>query len=156
AVYRYVLRPVGLGLVWLVVAVYRYVLRPVGLGLAWLAVALYRYVLTPVGQVLVWAWHVAGRIVGALWRGLKWVGWVLVGWPASQVYRHVLTPVGHAVREVWRTGRAAVREARATVRRALFGAPPVEPSRSRARTLGSTTAADAAPADEISLPRRQG
>ncbi len=116
----------------------------------------YRYVLTPVGQVLVWAWGVAGRIVAALWRGLKWISWVLVGWPASRVYRHVLTPVGHAVREVWRTGRAAVREARATVRRALFGTPPVEPARSRARTLGSTTAADAAPADEISLPRRQG
>ncbi len=154
ALYRYLLRPVGHGLVWLAVALYRYLLRPVGLGLVWLAVALYRYVLTPVGQVLVWAWHVAGRIVGALWRGLKRVGWVLVGWPASRVYRHVLTPAGHAVREVWRTGRAAVREARATVRHALFGTPPVEPSRSRARTLGSTTAADAAPADEISLPRR--
>ncbi|MEV7443457.1 hypothetical protein AB0O22_20370 [Streptomyces sp. NPDC091204] len=156
AVYRYLLRPVGLGLAWLVVAVYRYLLRPVGLGLAWLAVALYRYVLTPLGQVLLWAWHVAGRIAAALWRGLKWVGWVLVGWPASRVYRHVLTPAGHAVREVWRTGRAAVREARAAVRTALFGTPPVEPARSRARTLGSTTAAGNTPAPEISLHERQG
>ncbi|MGW7457948.1 hypothetical protein [Streptomyces sp. NPDC054797] len=155
-VYRYLLRPVGLGLVWLAAAVYRYLLRPVGLGVAWLAVALYRYVLTPAGQVLLWAWHVAGRITAALWCGLKWVGWVLVGWPASRIHRHVLTPAGHALREVWRSGRAAVREARATVRRALLGTPPVEPARSRARTLGSTTAADAAPADEISRPRRQG
>ncbi|WP_063831239.1 hypothetical protein [Streptomyces sp. NRRL F-2664] len=156
AVYRYLLRPVGLGVAWLVVGVYRYLLRPVGLGLARLASALYRYVLSPLWQVLVQAWHLAGRITAALWRGLRWVGRVLIGWPASRVYRHVLTPAGHAVREVWRTARAAVREARATVRRALFGTPPWEPARSRARTLGSTTAADAAPADEISLPRRRG
>ncbi|MEV7557922.1 hypothetical protein [Streptomyces sp. NPDC089795] len=156
AAYRYVLTPVGHGLAWLAVAAYRYLLRPLVLGLVWLAVTLYRYVLTPLGRVLRRAWHVSGRIVAALWRGFKWVGWILLGWPASRVYRYVLTPAGHAVREVWRTGRAAVREARAAVRQALFGTPPREPARSRARTLGSTTAADAAPADEISLPRRQG
>ncbi|MFC9295809.1 hypothetical protein ACFTWH_29080 [Streptomyces sp. NPDC057011] len=156
ALFRYVLRPVGLGLVWLAVALFRYVLRPVGLGVAWVAAGVYRYVLTPVGQVLRWAWHVAGLILGVLWRGAKWVGWAVVGWPASRVHRYVLTPAGHLLREVWRTARSAMREARASVRQALFGAPPREPARSRARTLGSTTAADAAPADEISLPQRQG
>ncbi|MFD9723887.1 hypothetical protein [Streptomyces sp. NPDC059072] len=156
ALFRYGLRPVGLGVAWLVVALWRYGLRPVGIAVGWVADVLYRYVLTPLGQVLAWAWHVAGTIAGALWRGLKWAGWVLVGWPASWAYRHVLTPVGHTAREVWRTGREAVREARAAVRQALFGTPPREPARSRARTLGSTTAADAAPAAEISLSKRQG
>ncbi|WP_329195173.1 MULTISPECIES: hypothetical protein [unclassified Streptomyces] len=143
--WQYVLVPVGRALVWLAVTAYRYLLLP-----------LYRYVLTPVGQALAWAWHVAGRITGALWRAAKWVGWVLVGWPLSQVYRYVLTPAWHLLRAVWRTVRDTVREARAEVRRALFGTPPREPARSRARTLGSTTAADAAPADEISLRQRQG
>ncbi|MFJ4780675.1 hypothetical protein [Streptomyces sp. NPDC088762] len=145
ATWRYVLVPVGRALVWLAAAAHRYVLRP-----------LYRYVLTPLGQVLGWAWRVAGVITGALWRGAKAVGWVLVGWPLSQVYRYVLTPAGHLLRAVWRTARETVREVRAEVRRVLFGTPPREPARSRARTLGSTTAADAAPADEISLRQRQG
>ncbi|MFD9412308.1 hypothetical protein ACFWBN_35620 [Streptomyces sp. NPDC059989] len=143
--WRYVLVPVGRALVWLAEAAYRYLLLP-----------LHRYVLTPLGRAVAWAWHVAGVITGALWRGFKWVGWVLVGWPLSQVYRYVLTPVGHLVRAVWRTVRDTVREVRAEVSRALFGTPPREPVRSRARTLGSTTAADAAPAAEISLRERQG
>lgn len=119
--WRYVLVPVGQGLVWLGSAFYRYLLRPVGLAIAWLVRGLYRYVLTPVGQVIAWAWHVAGRIVSAVWRGFKWVGWILVGWPVSGVYRYVLTPVGHLVREAWRTVRAVVREVLGEVRRALFG-----------------------------------
>ncbi|MET9318960.1 hypothetical protein ABZX75_02005 [Streptomyces sp. NPDC003038] len=154
--WRHVLVPVGRGFAWAAAAVYRYLLRPVGLGIAWLAGGLYRFVLTPVGKVIAWAWQVAGRITGALWRGFKWVGWILVGWPASRVYRHVLAPAGRLAREVWRTVRSTVREVRADVRRALFGTPPVEPARSRARTLGSTTAADAAPAAEISLSERRG
>ncbi|MEU6314231.1 hypothetical protein [Streptomyces sp. NPDC047014] len=149
AAYRHLLTPVGHALAWLVIRCYRYLLRPVGVGL-------YRYVLTPAGRLLAWAWHVAGLLLGLLWRGGKWVGWVLVGWPAAQVYRYLLTPLGHAAREVWRTARGAVREARAAVRRALFGTPPVEPGRSRARTLGSTTAAGNTPAPEISLRDRQG
>ncbi|MFE2477880.1 hypothetical protein [Streptomyces sp. NPDC059389] len=151
AVFRYLLRPVGLGLAWLVVALYRYLLRPVGLGIAWLAAALYRYLLAPLGQVLVWAWHVAGRIASALWRGIRLVGRVLVGRPAAQVYRYVLTPVGHVVRDVWRTVRTTAREVRAEVRKALFGGDGREPARSRARTLGSTTAASNPPAPERSL-----
>ncbi|MFD5511772.1 hypothetical protein ACFWIB_28945 [Streptomyces sp. NPDC127051] len=151
---RYLLAPLGHGLAWLAAAAYRNLLRPVGLGLVWLAVALYRYVLAPLGQVLLWAWHVAGRVAGALWRGLKWVGWVLVGWPAAQVYRHVLTPVGHVVRDAWRSIRTTVREVRAEVRRALFGGPGREPARSQARTLGSTTAERNTPAPERSLHKQ--
>ncbi|MFE2876182.1 hypothetical protein ACFXG6_09750 [Streptomyces roseus] len=146
--YRYVLTPAGQAVAWTGAVLYRYLLRPVGLGV-------YRYLLAPLGQVLVWAWHVAGRIVRAVWRGVRLVGWVLVGWPAAQVYRHVLTPVGHVVRDVWRTVRDTVREVRAEVRRALFGGPGREPARSRARTLGSTTAVGDAPsAPEISWRKR--
>ncbi|MEU8432240.1 hypothetical protein AB0F18_04910 [Streptomyces sp. NPDC029216] len=215
AVYRYVLRPLGLGAAWVVLGFGRYVLAPVGAGLGWLlrdVVApplawLYRRVLTPLGhgvrwlvrgacllvfvwpwvglwryavlplgrgagwvlvhvvapplvllvrQVLVPAWHLAGRITKALGRGLRWLWRGCVARPLAWVHRQVATPVGHALRQVWRTSRAAVREARAEVRRVLFGRPAGEPARSRARTLGSTTAADAAPATEISLPHRQG
>ncbi|WP_285545885.1 hypothetical protein [Streptomyces lavendulae] len=158
--WRYLLVPGGRGLAW----VGRHVLVPAGNGLAWVGryvllpplSLLYRYVLLPLGELLVGAWHIAGRILRALGRGLRrlWRGWVAR--PAAWVYRQVATPVGHAVREVWRTARAAVREARAEVRRLLFGGPPGEPARSRARTLGSTTAADAAPAPEISPRKRRG
>ncbi|MFE2552542.1 hypothetical protein ACFXGI_28910 [Streptomyces sp. NPDC059355] len=116
-----------------------------------MAVPVYRHVLVPLGQVLVWAWHVAGRIVRALWRGVRLAVRVLVGWPAAQVYRHVLTPFGHVVREVWRSVRTTVREVRAEVRKALFGSPGREPVRSQARTLGSTTAVSNPPAPEHSL-----
>lgn len=215
AVYRYVLRPLGLGAAWVVLGFVRYVLAPVGTGLGWVLRDLvapplawtYRRVLTPLGHgvrwlvrgacllVFVWpwvglwrygavplgrgagwvlvhvvvppavflgrhvlvpAWHLAGRITAALARGLRWLWRGCVARPAAWVHRQVATPVGHALRQVWRTSRAAVREARAEVRRALFGGPAREPARSRARTLGSTTAADAAPAAEISLPQRRG
>ncbi|WP_405980707.1 hypothetical protein [Streptomyces sp. NBC_00158] len=174
--YRAVLTPVGHGLRWLVrglclvvfvwpwVGLWRYLLVPAGRGLAWAGryvllpplSLLYRYVLLPLGELLVSAWHVAGRITRFLGRGLRrlWRAWVAR--PAAWVYRQVATPVGHTVREVWRTARAAVREARAEVRRMLFGGPAGEPARSRARTLGSTTAADAAPAPETSPRRRRG
>ncbi len=143
--WRYVLAPAGRALIWLAEAIHRYLLLP-----------LHRYVLTPLGKALARAWHVAGLITGALWRAVKWSGRVLIGWPAAQVYRYVLTPAGHLVRAVWRPVRDTVREVRAEVRRALFGTPPVEPTRSRARTLGSTTAAGNTPAPEISLHERQG
>ncbi|MBT2482043.1 hypothetical protein [Streptomyces sp. ISL-94] len=160
----YVLRPLGRAIAWLATLTWRHVVVPVGQAIAWAAMTvhrhlllpLYRYVLTPLGRALAWAWHVAGVITGALWRAFKWAGWVVVGWPLAQVYRYVLTPAGHLLRAVWRTVRDTAREIRAEVARALFGTPPREPARSRARTLGSTTAADAAPADEISLHQRQG
>ncbi|MBW5480664.1 hypothetical protein [Streptomyces bambusae] len=128
-VYRGLLRPVGLAVGWIARMLGRYVLRP-----------LYDYVLAPLGQLLAWAWGVAGRILAWFGRGLRWVAWVVLGLPAVWIYRHVLTPVGHAVRAVWRTVTEPVRQAWSEVRRALFGAPPQEPARSRARTLGSTTA----------------
>ncbi|MFK0219915.1 hypothetical protein ACIQWN_17185 [Streptomyces vinaceus] len=147
-VHRYVLTPAGQALAWTGAAFYRYLLRPLGLGV-------YRYLLAPIGQALVWAWHVAGRIVRAVWRGVRLVGWVLIGLPAAQLYRYVLTPVGHVVRDVWRTVRNTVREVRAEVRKALFGGPAREPARSRARTLGSTTAVGETPsAPEISWRKR--
>ncbi|WP_326590774.1 hypothetical protein [Streptomyces sp. NBC_01294] len=162
--YAYLLRPLGLAFARLVRLTWCYLLVPVGRGLVWLALAvhrylllpLHRYVLVPLGRALAWAWYVAGLITGGLWWGCKWVGRVLVGWPAALVYRYVLTPAGHLVRAVWRPVRDTVREVRAEVRRALFGTPPVEPARSRARTLGSTTAAGNTPAPEISLRERQG
>lgn len=173
--YAYVLAPGGRAIAWVVprvlkavfvwpwAALWRYVLAPVGRGL-------YAYLLAPLGRVLVGAWHLAGRVSRALGRGLVWLWRGLVVGPAAWAYRHVATPVGNAVRRaahrahrrvlapaghtaraVWRTSRLAVREARADVRRALFGGPPGEPARSRARTLGSNTAAGDAPAPEISL-----
>lgn len=140
--WRYVVVPVS-------GAAYRYLLAPLGRG----ALA---YLLVPLGRLLVAAWHLAGRISRALGRGLVRLWRGCVARPCAWAYRQVATPAGHIVREVWRTARAAVREARAEVRRALFGAPPREPVRSRARTLGSTTAVGSAPAPEISLHERQG
>lgn len=167
ALWRYAVRPGAVG-------AYRYLLAPAGR-------ALYAYVLAPLGRLLVSAWHLAGRVSRALGRGLVWLWrWLVVrpaGWlrrhvltPAANAvraaraatgraaraaHRHVLAPAGQVVREVWRTSRLAVREARADVRRALFGEPAGEPPRSRARTLGSNTAAGDTPAPEISL-REQG
>ena len=147
--WRYVVVPVG-GVVW------AYGLVPVARAVGWVAYGVYRYVLTPLGHLLLGAWQLAGRVGRAIGRGLLLLWRGLVARPAAWAYRQVATPVGHAVREVWRTARAAVRGTRASVRQALFGTPPREPARSRARSLGSTTAADAAPADEISLPLRRG
>ncbi|MFE2149405.1 hypothetical protein ACFXAO_05170 [Streptomyces lavendulae] len=140
--WRYAVVPVG-------GAAYRYLLAPAGRGA-------YAYLLAPLGRLLVAAWHLAGRISRALGRGLVRLWRGCVARPCAWAYRQVATPAGHLVREIWRTARAAVREARAEVRRALFGAPPREPVRSRARTLGSTTAVGSAPAPEISLHERQG
>ncbi|WP_143196820.1 hypothetical protein [Streptomyces sp. CB00455] len=142
ALWRYVVLPVAAG-------AYGFVLLPLALGL-------YRHVLTPLGHFLAAAWHLAGRVSRALGRGLLRLWRGLVVRPAAWVRRQVLVPAGHAVREVWRTARLAVREARASVRQALFGTPPGEPARSRTRTLGSTTGAGTSPAPEISLHQRQG
>ncbi|MEU9302077.1 hypothetical protein [Streptomyces sp. NPDC048269] len=149
ALWRYVAVPAAVG-------TYRYLLTPLGHGVAWAARGLYRYVLTPLGHFVAAAWHLAGRVSRALGRGLLRLWRGLVARPAAWVRRHVLTPAGHLVREVWRSSRLAVREARASVRQALFGPPSREPARSRARTLGRTTAAGNTPAPEISLHERQG
>ncbi|MGY0486579.1 hypothetical protein [Streptomyces sp. WG-D5] len=138
--YAHVLAPVGR-------ALWAYVLAPLGRGLAWLGrvlvvvplLAVWRWVLVPVGHVLavvgreVWdallvAWRVAGYVSRAVGRVLRW----LIVDPLRWVYRTVLTPVGHVVRDyvlrpVGRAAasvRAAARQARADVRRLLFGPPP--------------------------------
>ncbi|MEU0722602.1 hypothetical protein [Streptomyces sp. NPDC006140] len=142
------------------------------------ALALWRWVLTPVGRVLAvvgreildalgHAWRIAGHISLAVGRFLGTLfRWIFVE-PVRWVYRSVLTPVGHVVRDtvlrpaaeaarsVGRANRQAlaaaretVRQARADVRRMLFGEPrrpqPLdrrEPSGREARTLGSSTTA---------------
>ncbi|WP_107070976.1 hypothetical protein [Streptomyces cyaneogriseus] len=140
--------------------------------------ALWRWVLAPVGRVLavvgaeVWAalghaWRVAGHISLAVGRALGRLLRLVLVEPVRWVYRTVLTPVGHAVRDtVLRpaaeaargagravrqalgSARAAARQARADVRRMLFGervpARDVdrrEPSGTEGRTLGSSTTA---------------
>ncbi|MFG3072572.1 hypothetical protein ACGF0I_01975, partial [Streptomyces sp. NPDC048225] len=142
-----------------VLAVWRWVLVPLGRALA--------VVGREVADALGHAWRIAGYVSRAVGRFLgTLLRWTVVE-PVRWVYRSVLTPVGHAVRdgvlrplaEAGRSaGRAArqalasarlsVRQARADVRRMLFGEPvrgqPVdrrEPSGAETRTLGSSTTA---------------
>ncbi|WP_426569524.1 hypothetical protein [Streptomyces canus] len=142
------------------------------------ALTLWRWVLAPTGRFLalvgreVWdalghAWRIAGRISLAVGRFLGTLfRWIFVE-PVRWVYRTVLTPVGHVVRDtvlrpaaeaaraVGRAGRQALtaaresaRQARADLRRMLFGEPREreavarrEPSARETRTLGSSTTA---------------
>jgi hypothetical protein len=142
------------------------------------ALALWRWVLVPVGRVLVvvareagdalgHAWRVASRVSLAVGRALgTLVRWIFVE-PVRWFWRTVLTPVGHVVRDVLlrpaaavargvgRVARAAlagaresVRQARADLRRMLFGEPERveltarrEPPGRETRTLGSSTTA---------------
>jgi hypothetical protein len=142
------------------------------------AVALWCRVLAPVGRVLAvvareagdalgHAWRIAGRISRVVGRALGTLfRWIFVE-PLRRVYRTVLTPVGHlvrdavlrpaaegarvagrAVREALAGARQTVRQARADVRRMLFGEPrrPAavdrrEPHGPATRTLGSSTTA---------------
>jgi len=142
------------------------------------AMALWQWVLAPVGRVLGvvarevgdalgHAWRIAGWVSLAVWRFLVGVfRWVFVE-PVRWVYTTVLTPVGHAVRDavlrpaaeaarsvgrvtrqVLASARETVRETRADLRRALFGAPREreavarrEPGGGDGRTLGRSTTA---------------
>ncbi|GGU33841.1 hypothetical protein [Streptomyces daghestanicus] len=168
-------RTVVAGIAWAVSWVVRVLL-------VWPALALWRWVLAPVGRVLAvvgreagdalgHAWRIAGRISLAVGRFLgTLLRWIFVE-PVRWVYRTVLTPVGHvvrdavlrpaaaaargtgrAVRQAFASARESVRQVRADVRRALFGAPPParpvrrpvdrrEPSGAEARTLGRSTTA---------------
>lgn len=113
------------------------------------ALAVWRWVLAPVGRVLAvvgrevvdalgHAWRIAGHLSLAVGRFLGTLLRWTVAEPARWAYRSVLTPVGHAVRdtvlrplaEVGRgvrralaSARLSVRQARADVRRMLFGEP---------------------------------
>jgi hypothetical protein len=147
-------RGVGAGLAWLwryavvvpAVFVYRWVLTPLGRAVAVVA----RETADAVAQ----AWRVAGRISRAFFRLVGTVLRFLVADPAVWVWRSVVRPFGHAVRDhVWRpvaqalreAGRSAraafavarnsVRETRAELRRALFGAPS-QPERQPLRGEG--------------------
>ncbi|MER6067255.1 hypothetical protein ABT187_00025 [Streptomyces sp. NPDC001817] len=140
-------------------ALWRWVLAPVG---RFLAVVAYE-----VGDALGHAWRIAGRISRAVGRALATLfRWIFVE-PLRRVYRTVLTPVGHlvrdavlrpaaegarvvgrAVREALAGARDTVRQARADLRRMLFGDPgqpaPVdrrELQRPATRSLGSSTTA---------------
>ncbi|MEU1180419.1 hypothetical protein ABZ464_22700 [Streptomyces sp. NPDC005820] len=149
------------------------------------ALALWRWVLVPVGRflgvlarevgdALGHAWRIAGHLSRAVGRFLATVfRWLFVE-PVRWVYRTVLTPVGHVVRDlilkpaaqaaraVGRATRQALasaretaRQARADVRRMLFGEPGErlvpprereavlrrEPTPLGARTLDSSTTA---------------
>ncbi|MGW1158072.1 hypothetical protein ACWD48_07550 [Streptomyces sp. NPDC002519] len=142
------------------------------------ASALWRWVLAPVGRVLVvvgreigaavgHAWRVAGHVSLAVGRFLGTLfRWIFVE-PVRWVYRTVLTPVGHivrdavlrpatqaargvgrAVRQTLAVARDTARQARAELRRTLFGEPR-EPRRNsrrefmrgETRTVGSRTTA---------------
>ncbi|MFF0585580.1 hypothetical protein ACFYWD_06385 [Streptomyces sp. NPDC003781] len=144
-------------------AVWRWVLAPVGRVLAVVA----REVADALGQ----AWRIAGHLSRAVGRFLGTVLRWTVAEPARWVYRSVLTPVGHAVRDavlrpLAEAGRSAgratrqalasarlsVRQARADVRRMLFGEPagrrPVdrrEPVPAPARTLEKRTGRETSP-----------
>ncbi|MFD6436879.1 hypothetical protein [Streptomyces venezuelae] len=165
--YRAVLTPVGRGVTTLLrwifvvplVALWRWVLAPIGRAIAVVA----REIADAFGH----AWRIAGHISLVVGRFLgTLLRWIFVE-PVRWAYRTVLTPVGHVIRDVlWnpvaaaarsvgRTTRRAlasardtVRQARADVRRMLFGAPreavPVarrEPDTPETRTLGSSTTA---------------
>lgn len=164
---RMVVTGVGMTLYWVVrvllvlpaQALWRWVLAPVGRALAVVG----REVLDALGH----AWRVAGHVSRAVGRFLGTLLRWTVAEPARWVYRSVLTPVGHAVRDTvlrpvaeaarsagravrqtFASARLSVRQARADVRRMLFGEPvrgrPVdrrEPSAAEARTLGSSTTA---------------
>ncbi|MGW7521287.1 hypothetical protein ACWGJ2_37495 [Streptomyces sp. NPDC054796] len=156
ALYRHVLTPLGHGIVAAVHGAGRLLGWLVRYAVVVPAVAVYRWVLTPVGRAVAvvvretveglgHAWRAAGYVSRAVFRFAgRVLRWLFVD-PAVWVWRHVVAPVGRAVREhVWRpsaravraagrsarevlaAARASVRETRAELRRALFGAPRVE------------------------------
>ncbi|MGW0764268.1 hypothetical protein [Streptomyces sp. NPDC002676] len=178
-VYVHVLTPIGHGIMWVLAPVG----RALAWVLYWItrilfvlpALALWRWILAPVGRFLAvigrgigtalgHAWRVAGHVSRAVGRVLGTLArWIFLD-PLRWVYRTVLTPVGHVVRDlvlrpVAQVARAvgrAVREARADLRRMLFGEPrqPVrvdpreavradrrEPGSRAARTLDRSTTA---------------
>ncbi|MFJ8748567.1 hypothetical protein ACIREO_04370 [Streptomyces sp. NPDC102441] len=105
-------------LVWPATGVWRYVLKPLGIAVAWLVIHLfvlpavwaYRWVLTPVGHGIAWTLGMLGRglaaVASALWTGAAWLVMTLFVLPVACVYRRVLAPVGReivaAVGVAWR------------------------------------------------------
>ncbi|MER6227258.1 hypothetical protein ABT189_43050 [Streptomyces sp900105755] len=151
--YARVLTPIGHVLVRILVPVAKaleWVFEMLGAALYWTvrvllvlpALALWRWILAPAGHVLAVVLREIGEALGHAWRAAGYVAravgrvigtlfrWIFLE-PARWVYRTVLTPVGHVVRDlvlhpVAGAARAigrAVRQARADLRRALFGEP---------------------------------
>lgn len=126
ALYRWVLRPLGLVLWW--------PLRMLGLGIAAAARRLYRYVLTPIGHVLdlvllrplralgrglAWLGGWIGRGFAWLFRGIGWLLAVLIVLPVSLLWRYLLLPpllglawvarwIGRGLAAAWRAFAASV------------------------------------------------
>ncbi|MFJ3820169.1 hypothetical protein [Streptomyces nodosus] len=142
------------------------------------ALAVGRWILAPVGRFLlvvgreigtaiVHAWRVAGHISLVVGRFLAAVFRRIFVEPVRRAYRTVLTPVGHvlrdtvlrpaaeiargvgrATRQALAGAREAARQARADIRRMLFGEPREpravsrrEPQAGETRTLGTSTTA---------------
>lgn len=159
-------------------AVWRRVLVPAGRALAATAAAVWRWLVLPVGRALVivgrelaaalgHAWRVAGHVSLAVGRFLRALLRWTVAEPARWTYRRVLTPLGHLVRDgvlrpaaeaargagrvvrhALATASETARQARADLRRALFGGPGKrpeavrrEPGAGEARTLERSTTA---------------
>ncbi|WP_433244155.1 hypothetical protein [Actinomadura nitritigenes] len=126
ALYRWVLRPLGLVLWW--------PLRMLGIGIAAAARRLYRYVLTPIGRVLdlvllrplralgrglAWLGGWIGRGFAWLFRGIGWLVAVLIVLPVSLLWRYLLLPpllglawvahwIGRGLAAAWRAFATAV------------------------------------------------
>jgi hypothetical protein len=151
--YARVLTPIGHAVVWLLTPAAKaveWVFEMLGTALYWTvrvllvlpALALWRWILAPAGHVLGIVLREIGEALGHAWRAAGYVAravgrvlgtlfrWIFLE-PARWLYRTVLTPVGHVVRDlvlhpVAEAARAigrAVRQARADLRRALFGEP---------------------------------
>ncbi|WP_316773074.1 hypothetical protein [Streptomyces sasae] len=169
--YARVLTPIGHALVRLLTPVAKgvaWAFDMLGTALYWTArvllvlpaLALWRWILAPAGRILGIVLKEIGEALGHAWRAAGYVlraaGRVLgtlFRWifrePARWVYRTVLTPVGHVVRdlvlhpaaEAARAIGRAVRQARADLRRALFGEPsrPAPVDRREPRGRGTRT-----------------
>ncbi|MEU0967356.1 hypothetical protein ABZ357_18680 [Streptomyces sp. NPDC005917] len=167
--YARVLTPIGHAVLRLLTPVAKavaWVLEQLATALYWIArvllvlpaVALWRWILTPVGHVLgivlreIWqalghAWRAAGYVARAAGRVLATLfRWIFLE-PARWLYRTVLTPVGHVVRDlvlrpaaqITRALGRAVRQARADLRRALFGEPAPPAAVDRREPVGRDT-----------------
>ncbi|MFD8720710.1 hypothetical protein ACFV2H_22665 [Streptomyces sp. NPDC059629] len=154
------LTPVAKGVAWAFDMLGTALYRTARVLLVLPALALWRWILAPagrilgivlkeIGEALGHAWRAAGYVVRAAGRVLGTLFRWIFREPARWVYRTVLTPVGHVVRdlvlhpaaEAARAIGRAVRQARADLRRALFGEPsrPVPVDRREPRGRGTRT-----------------
>ncbi|MFK0280086.1 hypothetical protein ACIQVL_06365 [Streptomyces sp. NPDC090499] len=137
-----ILVPVAKALEWVFEMLGTALYRTVRVLLVLPALALWRWILAPAGRVLGIVLREIGEALGHAWRAAGYVAravgrvvgtlfrWIFLE-PARWLYRTVLTPVGHVVRDlvlhpVAQAARAigrTVRQARADLRRALFGEP---------------------------------